>query len=110
MLKIARGRIWSGEDAKALGLVDELGGFPKALELAKKAANIPESEDVKLKLFPERKPFLQRLLEKQPDSSERTAVQVLQTLQPVLRQLRALTGASQGVLAMPDYANDSMTK
>ncbi|HSA92306.1 MAG TPA: signal peptide peptidase SppA [Terriglobales bacterium] len=104
VLKIARGRIWSGEDAKALGLVDELGGFPKALELAKKAANIPESEEVKLKLFPERKPFLQRLLEKQPDSSERTAVQVLEALQPVLRQLRALTGANQGVLAMPDSA------
>src|SRR4030065_294058 len=26
----ARGRVWSGEAAKALGLVDELGGFPAA--------------------------------------------------------------------------------
>jgi protease IV len=32
---IARGRIWSGEDAKNVGLVDELGGLSQAIELAK---------------------------------------------------------------------------
>src|SRR6476646_10017112 len=29
--KIARGRVWTGEDAKARGLVDELGGYDTAL-------------------------------------------------------------------------------
>jgi protease-4 len=32
--KIGRGRIWSGEDAKALGLVDQLGGLQAAIESA----------------------------------------------------------------------------
>ena len=32
VLEIAKGRIWSGQDAKNLGLVDELGGYDTALE------------------------------------------------------------------------------
>jgi len=38
--KIARGRIWSGEDAKGLGLVDQLGGLPSAIESAAKRAKL----------------------------------------------------------------------
>lgn len=38
--KIARGRIWSGEDAKGLGLVDQLGGLPQAIESAAKRAKL----------------------------------------------------------------------
>jgi protease-4 len=38
--KIARGRIWSGEDAKGLGLVDELGGIDQAIESAAKRAKL----------------------------------------------------------------------
>jgi protease-4 len=38
--KIARGRIWSGEEAKKLGLVDELGGLPQALDAAAKRAKL----------------------------------------------------------------------
>jgi len=43
---IAQGRIWSGLDGKQLGLVDEIGGLEKAIELAKAAANIGKDEDV----------------------------------------------------------------
>jgi protease-4 len=38
--KIARGRIWSGQDAKGLGLVDELGGLDQAVESAAKRAKL----------------------------------------------------------------------
>ena len=34
--KIARGRIWSGQDAQNAGLVDTLGGLSDAIEIAKK--------------------------------------------------------------------------
>jgi protease-4 len=37
---IARGRIWSGEDAKALGLVDRLGSLPEAIDSAAKRAKL----------------------------------------------------------------------
>ena len=38
--KIARGRVWSGEDAKTLGLVDQLGGLQAAVESAAKRAKL----------------------------------------------------------------------
>ena len=38
--KIARGRVWSGEDAKRLGLVDHLGGLDQAIESAAKRAKL----------------------------------------------------------------------
>jgi protease-4 len=34
---LARGRVWTGADARARGLVDHLGGFPRALELVREA-------------------------------------------------------------------------
>ncbi len=37
---IARGRVWTGAQAKALGLVDQLGGFYQAVDLAKALAGI----------------------------------------------------------------------
>jgi protease-4 len=41
---IARGRVWSGADARANGLVDRLGGFWTAVAEAKKLAKIPAKE------------------------------------------------------------------
>ena len=38
--KIAEGRVWTGEAAKELGLVDELGGLDKALEIAAQKAEV----------------------------------------------------------------------
>ncbi len=40
--KIAEGRVWTGNDAKELGLVDELGGLDKALEIAAQKAEVTE--------------------------------------------------------------------
>jgi protease-4 len=37
---IARGRVWSGEDAKRLGLIDEIGGLNKAITIAAKEAKL----------------------------------------------------------------------
>jgi protease-4 len=38
--EIAKGRVWTGEQAKALGLVDELGGFYDAVDKAKSLAGL----------------------------------------------------------------------
>jgi protease IV len=51
---IAKGRVWSGEDAKKNGLVDALGGYEVALKLAKEAAKIPADAPVDLVTFPKR--------------------------------------------------------
>jgi protease-4 len=49
---VAKGRVWTGEQAKERGLVDALGGFATALALAKEAARIPADQDVTLKQVP----------------------------------------------------------
>ena len=52
VLEIAKGRVWTGMQAKELGLVDELGGFSKAVEIAKKLAKIEADKKVRIKQFP----------------------------------------------------------
>ena len=52
---IARGRVWSGADANARGLVDQLGGFWTAVDLAKKQAKIAASESVTFERYPRHK-------------------------------------------------------
>ena len=52
---IAQGRVWTGKQAKHLGLVDELGGLDRALALAKQRANIPQDAEVELVVYPPKK-------------------------------------------------------
>ena len=95
VLQIAKGRIWSGQDAKNLGLIDELGGFDTALKLAKKAAGIPESDEVKLVVFPHKKTLIESIMQREgPDNSEREGAsaalaRMLRTIQPVAHELHA---------------------
>jgi protease-4 len=62
---IARGRVWSGADAAANGLVDELGGLATAVALARQTASLPDAAP--LRLYPRLRP-LDRV--RPPESSE----------------------------------------
>jgi protease IV len=53
VLNVAEGRVWTGQQAKELGLVDELGGFERALALAKEAVGVAPEQAVELRRFPE---------------------------------------------------------
>ena len=50
--EIAKGRVWTGEQALELGLVDELGGIHRAVEVAKELAEIGADEAVRLRRYP----------------------------------------------------------
>jgi protease-4 len=63
--EIARGRVWTGADAAANGLVDHLGGLDDAVALARRKAMLPDSAP--LRAFPRVTP-LDRL--RRPESSE----------------------------------------
>src|SRR5579862_3908273 len=52
---LAQGRVWLGSQAKERGLVDELGGLDRAIELVKEKAKIPRAEKVTLVAYPPRK-------------------------------------------------------
>ena len=61
--KVAEGRVWTGEAAKKLGLVDELGGIDTALEIAVKKAGI---EGYTVVSYPAKQDFLSSLLDTKP--------------------------------------------
>jgi protease-4 len=44
--EVARGRVWAGADARELGLVDELGGYQRAIELAAELAKLGKDYSV----------------------------------------------------------------
>lgn len=60
--KVASGRVWTGEDAQRIGLVDELGGLDKAIQVAATAAKLAEG-DYAIKYMPKKKKFLDKLME-----------------------------------------------
>lgn len=60
--RIASGRVWSGEQAVKNGLVDQLGDFNDAIELAAMAAGI--EDDYSIVYYPKQKPFIEEIVEK----------------------------------------------
>ena len=61
--EIAKGRVWTGAQAKEIGLVDELGGIMKAIEVAKEVAEIDADTKINLKRYPRAKTTSEQLEE-----------------------------------------------
>jgi len=59
---LALGRVWTGRQAKANGLIDEVGGLDTAIGLAKDLADIPSEKSVTVVHYPKKKGLLQMLL------------------------------------------------
>ena len=72
--KVASGRVWTGTQAKARGLVDVLGGLDTAVSIA--AAKIKAGEDYRVVYFPEKKPWFEELM---LNFSDQVQVRILQT-------------------------------
>ena len=88
--KIAKGREWSGAQAKELGLVDELGGIDRAIEVAKSLAHIPASQSVRLVRYPQEKSVLQQLFERERDQLTQS-----RSLETALRRVLGVMGPVQ---------------
>jgi protease-4 len=105
VLEVARGRIWTGEMAKDLGLVDELGGLDVAFDLAREAAGLAPDAPIRIKRFPPRRSPLEMLLARAEGETAETAVlrDALRAAQPTLRALAGLgVIGRREVLAIPD--------
>jgi len=85
--KIAQGRVWTGERAKQLGLVDELGGLHTALALAKRLAKIPAEEKVAVLYLPPPRSLLDKILDLVEGTRELSPVT---TVRAWLRSLETL--------------------
>ncbi|MFP2907060.1 signal peptide peptidase SppA [Pyxidicoccus sp. 3LFB2] len=102
---VAKGRVWTGEDALANGLVDALGGYPKALALAKELAKLPADAKVNVEVYPRKKAtseVLSELLGGTGENSEDdvTSVSALSPWAPMLEAVRGVytLGARLGLV------------
>jgi protease IV len=71
--QIAQGRVWSGADAKKIGLVDQIGGLDAAIAEAAKQANL--GDDWEVDEYPNRRSFETELVERLFKAKETEAVQ-----------------------------------
>ena len=69
LLNVASGRVWSGIEAKDNGLVDVLGGFDDAVNIAAQSAGLADGDYMKV-FYPEKKPFFQQVLNEMGSSAK----------------------------------------
>jgi protease IV len=74
---VAQGRVWTGAQAKQIGLVDELGGLERALALAKQRASLAPDSEVEIVVYPGRKSFYDIVKDPFGASERATALGVL---------------------------------
>lgn len=94
---IAQGRVWSGQDALELGLVDELGGLAQALTRAQELATIDPKSRIRIVPMPEPKGLLEHFFEDEDTVGVRTG------LRDRLRRLieEGPSPLGDGVLSLP---------
>lgn len=68
--QLAQGRVWLGSQAKENGLVDELGGLDRAMEMIKDKAKIGRQEQVQIVVYPPRRTLLDQLFTKTAPSDD----------------------------------------
>ena len=61
--ELAQGRIWTGKQAKEIGLIDELGGLDTALVIAKKQAGLDPTDEIDIIRLPKPKTIFETLIE-----------------------------------------------
>ena len=93
LVKLAGGRVWTGRQAKANGLVDELGTLDDAIGGAKQLAGIDPKEQMELLILPRGESFLDKLMEgdfKSPFGSLRAELRLVPGLDKAVRMAAPL--------------------
>ena len=94
---LAQGRVWLGDQARSRGLVDELGGIDRALELVKQKARIPSSENVSIVMYPPQRSILDVLFGRSQDGIFESR------LKKLAKDLPSETWTQGGLLRMMPY-------
>ena len=91
--QIAKGRVWTGADARPRGLVDELGTFWTAVGDVKKAIGVAPDTRLVFREFPAREGFFEALADLFSGST--AGIRAVEGLSTLLQQpaVRAVTGA-----------------
>lgn len=97
--EVGQGRVWSGRDAKELGLVDVLGGLNDAIGIA---AEMAGSKDYIVKEYPKQKDPLQQILE---DFGANASVENIllnnKQLSPYFKHLKSLSNMKDIQMRLP---------
>lgn len=83
---LGQGRVWTGTQAKANGLIDEFGGLEKAISIAKELANLPADKDVRRVVFPAPRPFFETLFSDETSSEAKAQEAVIKSLPSDIRR------------------------
>jgi len=101
---IARGRVWTGQDARQLGLIDDFGGIEAAVKYAANKAQLGDA--YRIVEYPKRKDFVQQLMEELTGQvSTRLINNELGEYAKYYQELKSLQGI-QGVQARVPYFLD----
>ncbi len=85
--KIARGRVWTGQDALGIGLVDELGGLDLAVKRVKELAKIKEAD---LETYPKSKTVVESIMDDFMGKKEDEQSRMLKNITPQLLYMKQL--------------------
>jgi len=98
---LAQGRVWLGAQAKQNGLVDELGGVDRAIEMVRDRAKISSSEKITLVTYPPKRTVWDLLLNRSDDSTL-----VESQIRPIVGRLPFRALAHGGILRQMPFAID----
>ena len=104
---VAQGRVWMGDQARANGLVDALGGIDRAIEMAKQSAGIPATRRAQLVLYPPKRSIWDILMHSSSADSEADAMLSRAGLEPLRaawKDTRLRVWMKGGMLRMMPFA------
>ncbi|WP_448520569.1 signal peptide peptidase SppA [Rhodoflexus sp.] len=99
--KFAGGRVWTGEQALRIGLIDEFGGLDDAIRIAAKEAKLKENEYV-TRYYPAKKTFLENLKSSNEMMEDYLLKKKTGSLYPLLKQIEKIPNY-QGIQARWPY-------
>jgi protease-4 len=98
---LAQGRVWLGTQAKQNGLVDELGGLDKAVEMVRDRAKLSSSEKVVLVTYPPKRSIWDILLNKSDETAQMESL-----LRPVVGKLPLRVLTHGGIMRLMPFTID----
>ncbi|GAB2777473.1 protease-4 [Hymenobacter luteus] len=103
--RLASGRVWSGTEAKARGLVDVLGSFDDALRIAARRANLKEG-DYRIQKLPRQKSFAENLFSSFSEEAKlRMVREEMGPMYPMYQQYKKLSEMKGAQMRMPFEVN-----
>ena len=101
---LAQGRVWLGTQAKQNGLVDELGGLDRAVELVRMRAHLAASDKITLVPYPPKRSVLDLLMSRSDDSPSVDAITTRILAERALKDFPVRAWMQGGFLKVMPYS------